>query len=113
MTRDLIFAGSRGVRPTGAALATLSRLDHPFVLAGARVDRDRAAQVRQVEELQRAIGRIDPATPPAIVCVSGAGSAAAVALQHGRVSAGSGIFVDPRIEIGAVTGGVLELTLPG
>lgn len=111
-TQDLVFTGARGLRPAGAALASLSRLDHPFVLAGARFDPDRAAQATQVAELQRAVGRIDPATPPAIVCVADAGPAAAIALQDGRVSAGPGVFVDPRIGV-TRAGEVVELDVPG
>ncbi len=112
-TRDLTFGAGHGLRPPGAAVASLSRLDHPFVLAGARLDPDRARQGGQVAELQRAVDRVDPARPPAILCVCDAGSAAAVTLQDGRTAAGSGVFVDPRITVSRQAGGVLELTLPG
>ena len=50
--------------------------------------------------------------PPVIVCVEGAGPSAAVALQDGRAAAAPGVFVDARIAVGAVTDGVIELSLP-
>ena len=111
-TQDLTFAGHRGPRPPGATLGALARLGSRFVLVGARLAGDADAQRAQLDQVQRAAVGIDPARPPVVVCVEGAGPGAAVSLQDGRTAAGPGVFVDAPITVDAVTDGVVELTLP-
>ena len=112
-TRDLAFAGHRGARPPGATLAALARLGSSFVLVGARLSGDAVAQRAQLAQLDDAVREVDPAAPPVIRCVEGAGPGAAVALQEGRATPVPGVFVDARITLGAPSDGVVELTLPG
>ena len=112
-TRDLAFPGHRGPRPPGATVAALARLGSPFALVGARLTGDGAQQRAQLEQVRRAIREVDPAAPPAMVCVEGAGPGVAVDLQDGHAAAAPGVFVDARITVGSVADGVLALTLPG
>ncbi|WP_375498278.1 hypothetical protein [uncultured Jatrophihabitans sp.] len=111
-TRDVVFAGHRGPRPPGATVAALARLGSPFVLVGARLSGDGAAQRAQVEQVRRVVREADPAEPPAVVCVEGAGPGAAVDLQDGQTATAPGVFVDARITVGQIADGVVELTLP-
>ncbi|WP_375485415.1 hypothetical protein [uncultured Jatrophihabitans sp.] len=109
---EVTFDGHRGPRPPGAALAGLARLGSPFVLVGARMSGDGPAQRRQLDQIEKRMVELDPAGPPAVICVDGAGPGVAVALQDGRFSAVPGVFVDARITVGATREGVVELTLP-
>lgn len=111
-TRDLLFDGGRGLRPAGAAIGSLARLGRPFVFAGTRFGDERSVQQRQIAEFERAVDGVDPSRPPLIMCVDGAGAGAAVTLQQGRVAAAPGVFVDPRITVGATDRGTVELVLP-
>lgn len=121
-TRDLAFAGQRGVRPPGATLAVLRLRGSDFVVAAARLLGQPSDRLRQARELEAAIAGVVPGTPPAVISVEGVdgpGGPAAL-LAENRIAAGGGVFVDTRIavEVASVVDGpsssgpvLLELAL--
>jgi hypothetical protein len=102
-SQDLPLPGGTRLHPAGAALALLRLRGTQFVLVGANLTGNAARRVAQAGELQRAIDRLAPGNPPAILSALGvdrSGTAAWHALAEDRVAVAGRVFVGGRIAIG-------------
>ena len=97
------FRSDSRLAPPGAALALLRADGREFVLVAATLIGNAAERLGQAAELQAAIERLVPGSPPAIVSAIGTdrpGTAAWQAVADGRVAVGGRFFVDERIDLG-------------
>lgn len=99
------FRSDRRLAPPGAALALVRADGKEFVLVSATLVGNAADRLGQSAELQAAIDRFVPGTPPVIVSAIGTdrpGTAAWQAVADGRLTVGGRFFVDERIDAGEV-----------
>lgn len=95
------FTSDARLSPPGAAMAVLRVGGHELVLTAATLIGNAADRLGQARELQEAIERLVPGTPPAIVSAIGTdrpGTAAWQAVADGRVAVGARFFVDERLD---------------
>lgn len=96
------FTSDSRLSPPGAALARLRVEEQEFVLVSATLIGNAAERLGQAAELQTAIDRFVPGSPPAVVSAIGTdrpGTAAWQAVADGRVVVGARFFVDERITV--------------
>jgi len=96
------FASERRLIPPGVATALVRVGGHDLLLAAATLIGNAADRLGQAGELQQALDRAVPGTPPAVVSALGTdrpGTAAWQAVADGRVAVGARFFVDERIDV--------------
>ena len=96
------FSSDNRISPPGAAMALLRVEGRPVVLTAATLLGNAADRLAQARELQEAIERVVPGTPPAIVSAIGTdrpGTAAWQAVADGRIAVGGRFFVDEGIDV--------------
>jgi endonuclease/exonuclease/phosphatase family metal-dependent hydrolase len=98
--RDVRLPGRPG--SAGAALAALRLRGTEFVLVAASLAGTAPDRLTQAQQLEAAIDRLAPGSPPAIISVDGAerpGSPAWQALMGNRVAVSGRVVVDARIAV--------------
>jgi hypothetical protein len=101
-TGETRLPGGTALTPPGAALARLRSAGREFLLGSATLIGNAAERLGQARELQVAIDRLRPGTPPAILSAIGTdrpGTAAWQALATGRVAVGGRFYVDEKIRV--------------